>query len=137
MYQGYTKAEEIEDGLQAHARETTASTTGTIRHRFLWPVIVDLFSRETFLEYLPNRQQEGVCAALLKRIVYADGVPKQIRSDNAPELMQGIVRQLCAYLDIAQVVTGGHNPRGNSICERVNQTLGAMIRKLSDFEYKD
>ena len=79
-------------------------------------VIVDIFSRETFLEYLPNRQQDGVCAALLKRIVYANGVPKQIRSDNAPELMQGIVRQLCAYLDIAQVVTGGHNPRGNSIC---------------------
>ena len=100
-------------------------------------VMVDLFSRETFLEYPPIRQQNGVCAALLKRIVYANGVPKQIRSDNAPELMQGIVRQLCAYLDISQVVTGGHNPRGNSICERVNQTLGAMIRKLSDLEYKD
>jgi hypothetical protein len=89
------------------------------------------------LEYLPNRQQDGVCAALLKRIVYANGVPKQICSDNAPELMQGIVRQLCTYLGIAQVVTGGHNPRGNSICKRVNQTLDAMIRKLSDVEYKD
>ena len=31
----------------------------------------------------------------------------------------------------------GHNPRGNAICERVNQTLGAMIRKLSDLDYKD
>ena len=90
--------------------------------------MVDLISRETFLEYLLNRQQDGV---------YANGVPKQIRSDNAPELMQGIVRQLCAYLDISQVVTGGHNPRGNSIGECFNQTLGAMIRKLSDLEYKD
>ena len=35
------------------------------------------------------------------------------------------------------MVTGGHNPRGNAICERVNQTLGAMIRKLSDLDYKD
>ncbi len=35
------------------------------------------------------------------------------------------------------MVTGGHNPRGNVICERVNQTLGAMIRKLSDLYYKD
>jgi hypothetical protein len=51
--------------------------------------------------------------------------------------MQGIVRQVCAYLDIAQIVTGGHNPRGNAICERVNQTLRAMIRKLSDLDYKD
>ncbi len=44
-------------------------------------VIVDLFSRESFLEYLPNRQQDGVCAALLRRIIYVKGVPKQIRSD--------------------------------------------------------
>ncbi len=56
---------------------------------------------------------------------------------SAPELMQGIVRQVCQYLDITQIVTGGHNPRGNAICERVNQTLGAMIRKLSDLDYKD
>ncbi len=55
-------------------------------------VIVDLFSRETFLEYLPNRQQDGVCTALLRRTVYVKGVPKQKRSDNDPELMQGIVR---------------------------------------------
>jgi hypothetical protein len=40
-------------------------------------------------------------------------------------------------LDIGQIVTGGHNPRGNAICERVNQTLGAMIRKISDLDYKD
>ena len=33
-------------------------------------VIVDLFSRETFLEYLPNRQQDDVCPALLQRMAY-------------------------------------------------------------------
>ena len=63
--------------------------------------------------------------------------PDELRSDNAPELMRGIVRQVCQYLDISHIVTGGHNPRGNAICERVNQTLGAMIRKLSDLDYKD
>ncbi len=42
---------------------------------------------------------------------------------------------MCQYLD---TLTGEHNPRGgNAICERVNQTLGAMIRKLSDLDYKD
>jgi transposase InsO family protein len=80
---------------------------------------------------------EKVCQTILKRIIFSRGVPEELRSDNAPELMQGIVRQVCAYLDIAQIVTGGHNPRGNAICERFNQTLGAMIRKLSDLDYKD
>jgi hypothetical protein len=51
--------------------------------------------------------------------------------------MQGIVRQVCQYLDISQIVTGGHNPRGNAIRERVNQTLGAMIGKILDLDYKD
>ncbi len=89
------------------------------------------------LEFLPNRKMERVCQAIMKRIIFLRGVPDELRSDNAPELMQGIGRQVCQYLDISQIVTGGHNPRGNAICERVNQTLGAMIRKLSDLDYKD
>ena len=100
-------------------------------------VMVDLLSRETMLEFLPNRKMERMCQAIMKRIIFSRGVPDEICSDNAPELMQRIVRQVCQYLDITQMVTGGHNPRGNAICERVNQTLGAMIRKLSDLDYKD
>jgi transposase InsO family protein len=100
-------------------------------------VMVDLFSREIMLEFLPNRKMERVCQAIMKRIIFSRGVPDELCSDNASELMQGIVRQVCQYLDINQIVTGGHNPRGNAICERVNQTLGAMIRKLSDLDYKD
>jgi hypothetical protein len=51
--------------------------------------------------------------------------------------MRGIVKQLCNYFNVTQILTGGHNPRGNAICERANQTLGAMIRKLNDHEYKN
>jgi hypothetical protein len=89
------------------------------------------------LEFLPDRNMERVCQAIMKSIIFSRGVPDELRSDNAPELMQVIVRQVCQYLDISQIVTGGHNSRGNTICERVNQTLGAMIRKLSDLDYKD
>jgi hypothetical protein len=100
--------------------------------------MVDLFSRETMLEFLSDRKMERVCQAIMKRIIFSRGVPDELRSDNAPEPMQRIVRQVCQYLDISQIVTGGHNPRGtNAICERVNQTLVAMIRKLLDLDYKD
>ena len=44
---------------------------------------------------------------------------------------------MCNYLNITQILTGGHNPRGNAICERANQTLGAILRKLNDDEYKN
>ncbi len=90
------------------------------------------------LKFLPaDRKMERVCQTIMNKIIFSCGVPNELRSDNAPELMQGIVRQLCQYLDIAQIVTGGHNPRGNAICERVNQTIRGMIRKLSDLDYKD
>ncbi len=59
------------------------------------------------LEFLPDRKMERVCQTIMKRIIFARGVPDELRSDNAPELMQGIVRLVCQYLDITQVVTGG------------------------------
>ena len=100
-------------------------------------VMVDLFTRETLLEWLPSRKQNLVVQIVMRRIIFERGVPFSIRSDNAPELMKGVVRQLCSYLNISQILTGGHNPRGNAICERSNQTLGAMLRKLDDQQYKN
>jgi hypothetical protein len=71
-------------------------------------VMVDLFSRETImLEFLPNRKMERVCQTIMKRIIFTRGVPDELRSDNAPEFMQGIVRQVCQYLDIAQINCNG------------------------------
>ena len=98
---------------------------------------VDLFTRETILTYLRNRTQENVARALLTNIIFQRGVPMSLRTDNAPELssLTGAVTSIAQYLNISQIKTGGHNPRGNSICERVNQSLGAMIRKLSDSDY--
>ena len=100
-------------------------------------VVIDLFTREVILEYLTSRSQLKVAAALLKHVILNRGVPNSFRTDNAPELMRGAVEIICQFLNIEQITTGGHSPRGNAICERVNQTIGAMIRKLSDHEYKN
>jgi hypothetical protein len=48
-------------------------------------VMVDLFSRETMLEFLPDRKMERVCQAIMKRIIFSRGVPDELRLDNAPE----------------------------------------------------
>ena len=88
-------------------------------------------SRETILQWLPSRKQEQVAKTILRRVIFERGVPLSIRSDSAPELMKGVIHRICSFLNIKQIVTGGHNPRGNAICERANQTLGNMIRKLS------
>ncbi len=101
-------------------------------------VIVDLFTRETMLTHLNGRTQDNVAQTILNVVIFQRGVPRTLRTDNARELssLTGAVSAICEVLKISQIRTGGHNPRGNSICERVNQSLGSMIRKLSDQEYK-
>ena len=100
-------------------------------------VIVDLCTRETVLVHTTSRDQSKVAKALLTHIIFARGVPVSLRSDSAPELVSGWVTDINAYLNITQVKTGGYNPRGNAICERANQTIGAMLRKCSDEQYKN
>jgi hypothetical protein len=98
-------------------------------------VLVDLFTKETIFQWLPSRKQEKVAHTILRRVVFERGVSLFIKSNSAPELMKGVVQRISSYLNIKQIVTGEHNPRGNAICERANQTLGNMIRKLTDKEY--
>ncbi len=101
-------------------------------------VMIDLFTRETILTHLNNRTQDNVAKAIIRNIIFQREVPRSLRTDNALELssLTGAVSAICEYLRIDQIRTGRHNPRGNSICERVNQSIGAMIRKLSDQDYK-
>jgi hypothetical protein len=48
-------------------------------------VIVDLFTRETILQWLTTRKQEQVAQTILRRIIFERGVPLSIRSDSAPD----------------------------------------------------
>ncbi len=45
-------------------------------------VMVDLFSRETMLEFLPDRKMERVCQTIMKRIIFARGVPNGLTSSG-------------------------------------------------------
>ncbi len=87
-------------------------------------VAIDLVTREVCLWLLPNPKQENVSRALLSGLVFVvKGVPLEFRSDNAPELMSGLVAAMNRYLGVEQITTGGYKPRGNAIVERFTHTL--------------
>ncbi len=88
-------------------------------------VAIDLVIREVCLWLLPNRKQESVARALLSGLLFVKG-PLEFRSDNAPELMSGLVLAMNHNLGVEQITTGGYNPRGNAIVERFMHTLGHM-----------
>ena len=58
---------------------------------------VDLCTREIQMWWLPDRDQKRVANALISGLIFQRGVPISLRSDNAPELMQGVVRDINAY----------------------------------------
>ncbi len=86
-------------------------------------VAIDLVTREVCLWLLPNRKQENVSRALLSGLVFVKGVPLGFKSDNATELMSGLVAAISHYLGVEQITTGGYNPRGNAIVERFMHAL--------------
>ena len=57
--------------------------------------MMDLLPRETMREFLSNRTMESVYQTIIKGIIFIYArVPDELRSDNTPELMQGIARQV-------------------------------------------
>ncbi len=82
---------------------------------------------EVCLWLLPNRKLWNVSRALLSGLVFVKGVPLEFRSDNAPELMSGLVAAMNRYLGVEQSTTNCYNPRGNAIVERFMHTLGRML----------
>jgi hypothetical protein len=57
-------------------------------------VVVDLFTRETLLTHLNKHTQGNVAQTLLKSVIFQRGVPRTLRSDNAPEL-SSITGNIC------------------------------------------
>jgi hypothetical protein len=68
-------------------------------------VIVDLFTRETILIFLKNRNQDNVAKAIINNIIFQRGY---LYLGNTPELssITGAVSAICKYLNIKQIRTG-------------------------------
>jgi hypothetical protein len=69
-------------------------------------VAIDIVTREFCLWLLPNRKQKSVSKTLLSGLVFVfvKGVPLEFRSDNAPELISGLVSAMNHYLGILPFV---------------------------------
>jgi hypothetical protein len=62
-------------------------------------VIVDLFTGDTLLAFLSNRTQDNVAKTIIRNIIFQRGVPRSLRTHNAPELssLKGAVPAICEY----------------------------------------
>jgi len=98
--------------------------------------IIDIDSSWYEPTFLPSRAAEGVKEGILERIVFRFGIPRVIHSDDAPELIGKVVRDLEQRLGTTHRKTHGYHPEGNSVCERVHDFVGQCFRLATDDEYQ-
>lgn len=79
--------------------------------------------------------QTGESAAhIISHVLYCLSVlprPSAIKTDNGSGFTSSKFRSFCAAMHIKQIFGIPHNPTGQAIVERANQTLKNMIAKLS------
>ena len=64
------------------------------------------------------------------------GLPKALKTDNAPAYTYKSFQQFCTKFKIKHNTGIPYNPQGNAIVERAHQTLKIHIQKLKEGEFK-
>ena len=65
------------------------------------------------------------------------GIPREILSDQGTNFMSQLLKELYNLLNISQIQTSVYHPQTDSLVERFNKTLKAMLRKLVNKEGKN
>ncbi|CAF5051127.1 unnamed protein product [Rotaria magnacalcarata] len=99
--------------------------TTTRQKRFLL-VVVDYFTRWVELFPLKSTTSDDIANILTNEIFSRYGLPKHIVSDNGPQFVSNLFKNLCNMLGIKQNLTANYHPQSN-MTERVNRTLKPLI----------
>jgi len=91
--------------------------------------VIDLCSREVDYHAMPDRTGDQIVRVLLREVIFRNGVPSLLHSDEAPELLSQVMSGLTRMLGINRTTTV-YYPAGNAVCERVQRFLGGALRRL-------
>ncbi|KAL6070467.1 hypothetical protein STEG23_006054, partial [Scotinomys teguina] len=89
---------------------------------------IDTYSGFQWATPMSSEKADSVIIHLLE-VMAIMGIPVQIKTDNAPAYVSNKMRQFFAYYNIRHVTGIPHNPTGQAVIERSNQTLKDMLNK--------
>lgn len=90
-------------------------------------VATDLFTKWIELYPIADQQAKTIADRVLD-LVCRYSVPKEVLTDQGSNFQSILFRELCDYLGVKKLRTTAWNPRCNGEVERVNSTLGEMLR---------
>ena len=91
-------------------------------------VYTDAFSRMTRLVAIKDKSALTVAAAILD-LIYAQGVPDQIHSDQGREFCNEMMSAIYDSLHINHTTTTPYHPQCNAAAERFNRTMASFLTK--------
>jgi hypothetical protein len=94
-------------------------------------VLVDVFSRFTWMKALPDKSAPTVAGAILEMIGHFGIIPERVRSDHGSEFTANVTKELLALLGTSVELTVTDHPASNGIVERQNQNIGNQLRCLA------
>ena len=104
-------------------------------HRFIF-VVIDYFTKWVEAASYASVTRSVVCKFIKKEIICRYGLPERIISDNASNLNNTMMSEVCAQFKIKHHNSAPYRPKMNGAVEVTNKNLKKIIGKMTD-TYKD
>ena len=95
-------------------------------------VITEYLTRWCEAIALPDATASSVAQALLQRVIFPHGCPRQLLSDQGSQFRSEVIRILSHSLGITQIFTSSYHPQSNGLTERLNRTIKQVISAYVD-----
>ena len=92
--------------------------------------LVDFATRYPEAVALAKTDTESIAEALLG-IFSRVGFPTEILSDNGPQFVSSVMKEVARLASMRQIHSSPYHPQANGLCEKFNGTLKKMLRRMS------
>jgi len=100
-------------------------------------VISDYFTKWTESFAMPNQEAEIVADIVACEFVSRFGALRQLHTDQGCNFESRLFQEMCRILEIDKTSTTPLRPQSDSMVERFNRTLEAMLSKFVSENHKD
>jgi hypothetical protein len=100
-------------------------------------VVMDYFTKWACLIPIPQHDAKTCAKALVEEVFCRIGIPAEIHSDQGREFVSETFEECCKMFRIEKTKTTPWRPQSDGMVERMNRTVGQMIRQYVAHNQKD
>ena len=100
-------------------------------------VLMDYFTKWCELIPVQDHTAKTVAQELVSKVFTKIGVPLALHSDQGTEFLSSLFQETCELFGIQKTRTTPWRPQSDGLVERLNRTIGAMLRQYVAQDQKD